>query len=163
MLAGTPVQYTITLTNTGAVRLLNPTLTLPIWISTFTCNQDPTASGFYLATFGTVTCTADYTVPQEVYEAASSLGLTASVESATLEGASSPVVSSPATVQMQYHHDLDVTISGCVIPTTREHAAAKSRQRYAWHMLFALLHRRAFFEFVPAFDDMSGHMAQCHC
>jgi hypothetical protein len=116
------VQYTVTLTNTGAVRLANPTPTLPTWITTLACDPDPTAANYYLATFGTVTCTASYTVPQAVYETGP-LALTASVASTTL-GANSPVVSSPATVQMQYHHDLDVTISGCVIPTTREHAGS---------------------------------------
>jgi hypothetical protein len=113
--AGTTAQYTVTLTNTGAVRLLNTALTMPSWISTFNCTPELTA-GFTLATYGTVTCQADYTVPQDVYEEGP-LNFVATATSTTLQSA---VTSSPATVQMQYHHDLDVTISNCVIPSTRE-------------------------------------------
>lgn len=115
------MQYTVTLTNTGAVRLRDPTLALPAWISSSSCNPE-LAAGFNLAAFGSVTCQASYVVPQDVYETGP-LELTASVTSATL--AATTVTSSPATVQMQYHHDLDVTISNCIIPSARECAAAR--------------------------------------
>lgn len=114
--ADTAVQYTITLTNTGAVRLNSIVLSLPTWISTFTCTPD--LASHILQTYGSVTCTADYTVPRDVYEAPA--GQLDFVASATTTKVASAVASSPAIVQMQCHHDLDVTISNCVLPSARK-------------------------------------------
>jgi hypothetical protein len=120
--AGTTVTYTVTLTNTGAVRLTTVALVWPAWIdaNAVTCTPSMTAP-FTLQTFSSATCQVDYVVPQDVYEEGP-LDLVATATSATLNAA---VASSPATVQMQYHHDLDVTISGCVIPNARKYTLSR--------------------------------------
>lgn len=107
--AGDSVTFTVTATNTGAVRLKNMVLQLPGWAVLANCTSSLPA---VVDPHKSLTCHASYTFSQDVYEAGP-LSFVAAVKPDELN---TSVVSSAAVVQPVYTASLDYHQGPCSLP-----------------------------------------------
>lgn len=111
--AGDTVEYSITASNTGAVRLRQVAVVAPGWANVTGCV--PSLPGpWVLGPHERVVCRASYTFSQDVYEA----GTLSFVAGATAAELNSTIVSSePATISPSYAAGLDVQVEACTLPS----------------------------------------------
>jgi hypothetical protein len=114
--AGHKTDYTITATNTGAVRLKNITLNIHDWATLDSCN--PALPGPILV-HGSMECQVHYIFTQDFYEA----GALAFVASAKANELNTAVESAPASVDPSatYLAKLLYKQGTCVLPAAREY------------------------------------------
>lgn len=111
--AADTVSYTITATNTGAVRIRDLALAVPAWLSLDSCT--PALPGPWIVEpFKQVVCQASYSFSQDFYEA----GPLSMVASATTTSLPDVVHSAPAVVTPTYTSGVDVQIGTCSLPSS---------------------------------------------
>jgi hypothetical protein len=119
-LAGTIVTFSITASNTGAVRLKNLTVGLPPWAHLRNCT--PALPGT-IPVYGSMVCFADYTFDQDFYEAGP-LSFSAWAKPNELPAA---VQSQPTVVTPTYTPSLVYHQGSCTLPAAaRKHLPAHS-------------------------------------